>query len=594
MCGILSYYSKFKLSDYEVSDCLNSLQSIKHRGPDGEGAVLINTVNGEFKTISTEDTPNDIESENTYNSSDYNLFLGHRRLSVIDLSLKGHQPMKFKNNWISYNGEIYNFIEIRKELILNGYDFVSSTDTEVVIKAYDFWGEKCLSKFNGMWSFVIWDNSKKSIFISNDRFGVKPLYFFKNNDLAIYSSEICQFKCISKLKLSVNTENCDLYLNHGYFPLDNTTYYNEVNRFPKSSFSWFNFNEKFIFKISPYYSIFSNQKKMKIQLDEAQVVFSELLADSIRIRKRSDVDIGISISGGIDSTLILQYYNSLNDKNKIKTFSAISPNMKGDESSFIYEVQKYFNLESYFANPFEEFDEEDFFNFLYSLEFPPKTMSFYAQWIIARLMKKNRVTINLVGQGADEIFGGYHTHYIRYFRFLILKGNLITYFNEINAYSKLRGIKKNILHRIVLLEIGVLIMFKSGLKKLDNKLLNHWNKLFDITDFLKNDFNVYQLPFFLHSDDRNSMAHSIETRHPFLDYRLVEFGYSLPENFYFKNGWSKYILRMSMDESLKKIKWRKDKKGYTIPNEMLLKKILPNSSNLEYDFRKLCLEKIIY
>jgi asparagine synthase (glutamine-hydrolysing) len=361
--------------------------------------------------------------------------------------------------------------------------------------------------------------------------------------------------------------------------LDNTTYFNEIKRFPKSSllkFDFSNFNKE---EHIQYYSIYNVKKRFELNFSDAIHEFSSLLTQSIEIRKRSDVKLGVSISGGIDSTLILQFLNQFTDNEKVQTFSAISPNKIGDESKFIYEVHKHFDVDTCFSYPLKEFNEADFYDFLDHVEFPVKTMSFYAQWNISKLMKSKGVTINLVGQGADEVFGGYRTHYIRYLRHLILKGNLITYFREVNAYSELKGIRKNILHRIVILDIGVLLMFKVGLRKIDVKMLNHWNKTSDITDFLKNDLNFYQLPFFLHSDDRSSMAHSIETRHPFLDYRIVDFGYSLSNEFCFKNGWSKYILRQSINDSLSRIKWRKDKKGYTVPNDELIKKILPESKN---------------
>jgi asparagine synthase (glutamine-hydrolysing) len=383
-----------------------------------------------------------------------------------------------------------------------------------------------------------------------------------------------------------------LFLNYGYTPLDNTTYFNEIKRFPKSSFSFFNFSNHLNYGTNQYYSIYAIQKKVKIKFSEAVQEFSNLFTQSINIRNRSDVEIGVSISGGIDSTLIIQYLSQLLGDKKLKNFSSISPQNINDESKFIYEVQKHFDVEAFFVNPLEEFKLSDFYDFLSHVEFPVKTMSFYAQWNVSKLMRNNGVTINLVGQGADEVFGGYHTHYIRYLRFLILKGKIISYIKEVNAYSEIKGIKKNILHRIVILDIGVLLMFKMGLKKIDIKMLNHWNKTSDITEFLKNDLTIYQLPFFLHSDDRSSMAHSIETRHPFLDYRIVDFGFSLPNTFCFNKGWSKYILRKSINDSLNKIKWRKDKKGYVIPNNELIKEILPESKNLQFDFRKLCLDSL--
>ncbi len=595
MCGILSYYSKSYLTEREISESLNSLSSVKHRGPDSEGVVLINTKTGDYKVLKTKDTPKDITFKHSVRSK-YNLLLGHRRLKIIDLTNFGHQPMCYLKNWISYNGEVYNYLEIKNELERNGYAFDSQSDTEVVLKAYHFWGDKCIEKFNGMWSFIIWDNNLKSIFISNDRFGVKPLYNFRNNETCIYSSEIKQFDHFSKIKKTKNRVNFDLFLNHGYQPLDGTTYFNEINRFPCGSYRRFNFSNYKENNVHRFYSIEDIKIKNEWTFDNALNVFKETLEDAIQLRYRSDVDLGISISGGIDSSLLVQFgvdINQLKYNRKLKTFSAISPNMKGDESKFIFEVLRNYDLDSYFVNPYEKFNESDFLKFLKNLEFPPSTTSFFAQWLVSQLMSDNGVKVNLVGQGADEVFGGYHSHYFKYFRSLILKGDILKYFSEINAYSEIREISKLSLHKIVISDVVTLSKFRLGLKKIDNKLLNYWNKINDLTSFLKSDFSTFQLPFYLHSDDRNSMHHSIETRHPFLDYRVVEFGYSLPNNYLLNNGWSKYILRMALNDVLNAIKWRKDKKGYTLPNFEIIEKVIPNSSNRNLDFRKFCLNQIL-
>jgi asparagine synthase (glutamine-hydrolysing) len=593
LCGILAYYSRSYLSYSEIAESIKSLNSIRHRGPDGEGVVLINTNNGDYKVLQTKETPSDINIKDPSNSN-FNLLIGHRRLKIIDLTSSGHQPMEFLNNWISYNGEIYNYLEIKKELQIEGYNFNSSSDTEIVLKAYHFWGKKCLEKFNGMWSFIIWDNKLKSIFISNDRFGVKPLYVYKSLDKVIYTSEIKQFHFFNEVKSTINDENCNLYLDHGYQPLDGTTYFNEINRFPAGSFSLFNFstNENII----NYYSIQNIKINDNWVFKDAVNTLGKILSDAVSLRYRSDVELGISISGGIDSSLLVQYgfdIHQLKFNKKLKSFSAVSPNMKGDESEFIREVLKNYDLDSHFVNPYEKFNKSDFLKFITHLEFPPSTTSFYAQWLVSKLMSQKGVKVNLVGQGADEVFGGYHSHYFRYFRTLILKGKILLYFSEINAYSEIRQLNKINLHKIVLSDVLTFFKYKSELKKLDNKLLNYWYKINDLTSFLKSDFSSYQLPFYLHSDDRNSMSHSVETRHPFLDYRIVEFGYSLPNNFLLKNGWSKYILRKILDDSLEKIKWRKDKKGYTVPDSEIMRKFLPDSKNLNLDFKKFCLKKII-
>ena len=595
MCGILSYYSKYFLTEKEISESLHSLSSIKHRGPDSEGVVLINTETGDYKVLRTKDTPKDIDLKLSM-TSEYNLLMGHRRLKIIDLTNSAHQPMSYLNFWISYNGEIYNYLEIKNELEKKGYVFNSQSDTEVVLKAYHYWGDQCVDKFNGMWSFVIWDNNLKSIFISNDRFGVKPMYNFINNETCIFASEIKQFNHFSKGKKTKNRVNCNLFLNYGYQPLDGTTYFNEINRFPCGSYSRFNFNNYKENTIKKFYSIQDIKINNEWNFENALYVFKETLKNAIELRYRTDVDLGISISGGIDSSLLVQFgvdINQLKYNRKLKTFSAISPKMNGDESKFIFEVLKNYDLDSNFVNPFEKFNKINFLKFLKNLEFPPSTTSSFAQWLVSQLMSENGIKVNLVGQGADEVYAGYHSHYFRYFRALILKGDILKYFSEINAYSEIREISTRSLHKIVISDIITLFNFKLGLKKLDNKLLNYWNKINDLTIFLKSDFSTFQLPFYLHSDDRNSMHHSIETRHPFLDYRVVEFGYSLPNNYLLKNGWSKYILRMALNDSLSPIKWRKDKKGYTLPNFEIIEKLIPNSSNYNLDFRKFCLNQIL-
>tara|TARA_B100001287_G_scaffold144355_1_gene121382 strand:+ start:12861 stop:14669 length:1809 start_codon:yes stop_codon:yes gene_type:complete len=598
LCGILTYYSKNYLSNKIINSCLDSLSSISHRGPDGEGVVLINTLTGDYKSLMTNQTPMGVNTQSNFSNQDckFNLLIGHRRLSIIDLTVNGHQPMFFNNNWITFNGEIYNYIEIKNELKTNGYKFNSETDTEVILKAFDYWGENCLNKFNGMWSIIIWDNKNKSLFVSNDRFGVKPLYFLKTNNDLVFTSEIKQFKSFTNLNLTINNKNKAVYLNHGISPLDNTTYFNEISRFPKSSFSKINFESDLDFSCISYFSLLNNKKKFPTNFRDSSKELSYLIYDSIKIRNRADVDLGISISGGIDSTIILQYYNDiLRDNNitkEIPTFSAISPGLDGDESKYIYELKNHFPILSNYINTNEEFELNDFHNFLNFIEFPPKTMSFYAQWLVSKNMKSKGVTINLVGQGADEIFGGYHTHFFRYLRFLILKGRILKYLSELNAYSKLKSIKVNILHKIVINDLFLLGAYKLGLKKVDNKLLNSRYKMSDITEFLKNDLLVYELPFFLHSDDRSSMAHSVETRHPFLDFRIVGFGYSISEDFNYKNGWSKYILRSLLLDKLDNIKWRKDKKGYTVPDLILKSKFINSSDNTQNEFRKKCFNVI--
>lgn len=589
MCGILAYYSKSYLKSKEISDSIQSLNSIKHRGKDGEGVVLINTQTGNYKILKTKDTPSDIEIKNTLRS-DFNLLIGHRRLKILDLSNNAHQPMNFNKIWLTFNGEIYNYLEIKNELKLLGYDFTTSSDSEVLLKAYDYWGVKCLEKFNGMWSFVLWDGNKKEIIISNDRFGIKPLYKYSTQKIQIYFSEIKQLKYFKEEVITLNQINCDLFINTGFQPYETETYFNEIKRFEKGKYEILNCKtgESISEKYYQLHSIVPNKSNFNERLEE----FNYLFDDAVSIRTRSDVEIGIAISGGVDSSLILEKISKLNSykANNLQSFSAIFPNTNSDESFFINKLLEQFQLKSNFINPIEFLDEHSFKAHIKAIEFPPTSMAYFSQFILNKSINKQNVTVNLGGQGADEIFGGYHKHIYVYLRSLIFRGKITKYLSEVKLFSKLKKISLIKLHKIILDDIVTLYYFKLGLKKIDNHLINYVFKIDKLSDYLLSDFNALTLPIYLKADDGNSMAFGVETRLPFMDYRIVNFGFSLPENFKIYNGWNKYFLRSAFTKINSEIKWRKDKKGFTSPFREMSLKIFNKVDISDREFRKYSLD----
>ena len=589
MCGILAYYSKSYLKSEEISDSIHSLNSIKHRGPDGEGVVLINTNTGNHKILKTKDTPSDIEIKNTL-TSDFNLLIGHRRLKILDLSNNAHQPMNFNKIWLTYNGEIYNYLEIKNELKLLGYDFITSSDTEVLLKAYDYWGVKCLEKFNGMWSFVLWDGNKNEIIISNDRFGIKPLYKYSTQKIQIYFSEIKQLKYFKEEAITLNQKNCDLFINTGFQPYETETYFNEIKRFEKGQYEILNCKTGVSISDKYYqlHSIVPNKSNFNERLEE----FNYLFDDAVYIRTRSDVEIGIAISGGVDSSLILERISNLKlfKANNLQSFSAVFPNTNADESFFINKLLEQFQLQSNFINPIEFLDAQSFKGHIKAIEFPPSSMTYFSQFILNKSINKQNVTVNLGGQGADEIFGGYHQHIYIYLRSLIIRGKIIKYLSEAKSFSKLKNINLIKFHKIILNDIYTLYAFKLGLKKIDNKLLNYVFKINKLTDYLLSDFKTLTLPVYLKADDGNSMAFGVETRLPFMDYRIVDFGFSLPENFKIYNGWNKYFLRNAFTKINSEIKWRKDKKGFTSPFKEMSSKLFNKVDVSEKEFRKYSLD----
>ena len=599
MCGILAISSKIPLSRKTIAEALDSLQRIKHRGPDGEGVLLINTNTGESKSLRTVDTPENVtchfQELSEVPENKFNLLLGHRRLSIIDLSVNGHQPMLFDNVAITYNGEIYNYLEIREELKAKGYVFSTNTDTEVIIKAYLEWGDQCLNHFNGMWSFVLWDNKAKKLFISNDRFGVKPLYYSQFDNKTILVSEIKQYLDFSDFKKEFNNEYFEDFLETGSTALDIETPLKMVWRFPNAHYYYYHTANKFnANKFERYYSIYNiNQTKWK--KEDAIQTFRDIFFDAVKIRTRADVPYGVGLSGGLDSTsVLLGVKKMLGEKGSFEkpyTFSVVYPGKGADESVHIDEALKNFSSNSFKTNPLAEFNKKEFEKTVYHREILPSGTSFYAQYKISQLAKKNGVSVVLVGQGADEVFGGYHAHFFRYCRQLILQGKIATYFSLIKSYAVLKSIPAFNLHKMCFGDIKNTIKSKLGFAQhltIKTKLLNELDKLHD---FLKADFSLFQLPNYLLSDDRTSMAGSIETRHPFMDFRLVEFGYSLPDNFAISNnGWQKSIVREAMHELPDSIRWRKDKKGFTAPEQDIYNELIfgknSNKQLSSKDYRK--------
>ncbi len=586
MCGILAYYKPQGLSTVDIKQALDSLQRIKHRGPDGEGLVLINIKTGKVQPIFTPETPVEHQkhtiSYTNIENNEFHVLLGHRRLSIFDVSSAGHQPMKFlKNeNYITYNGEIFNFIEIKNELIQLGYQFVSQTDTEVILAAYDCWKEQCFSKFNGMWAMVIWDAQQNKLCVSRDRYGIKPLYYYHQNNTFCFVSEVKQMFDFKEIPKEIHAENVDIFLRYGYVDYDDSTFFKKISRFPKASYKCISVANSIDAPASCYYTITPNNQP--INYLKAKETLHELLTDSVNLRMRADVPIGIGVSGGVDSSAIV--YNArktLGKSAEIQTFSAIFPGMEGDESPYIQSIEKDLNTKAHYINPLEHFTIEAFKKLVYVHDTPVPSTSYFAGWKVASLVKAQNIKVLVAGQGADELFGGYHHHFYKYARYLLLTGNIIRYLKEVNSFAKLKQRSAQSIHHLVLHEAKWMVLFKLHLKNTDHTLLKYWNKAFTLQNVLLHDLECFQLPFYLRSDDHMGMSYNIEARFPFLDYRLVNFAYSIPDSFKIQAGWQKYILRDILYQVPDNIRWRKDKKGFTTPEKEWEQKYKNEFSELE-------------
>jgi asparagine synthase (glutamine-hydrolysing) len=543
MCGIVGRVN-FNQKEIDEVEIRAMMQKIKHRGPDDEGIFI-----------------------------DKSVGLGFVRLSIIDLSEAGHQPMfsDDKRFVITFNGEVYNYIELRDELKKLGYSFKSNSDTEVVLKAYEEWGESALDKFNGMWAFVIYDTKTKELFGARDRFGVKPFYYYIDKNSFIFGSEIKALKKAIKTPLSINEEALFNYLLFNRTDYSDKTFYSEIFKVPHSHS--FRLKPNGEFKLKRWYNLKNRCKK---QQDISPKEYLELFKSSLKLRMRSDVPIGVCLSGGIDSSSIVATLSKeLNIKN-LRSFSAVyKKGDRGDEREYIEEMRE-FVTEMNYTTPSAKSLFKDLEDFIRSQDEPFPTTSIYAQYKVMELAKKD-VKVTLDGQGADEQLAGYTYFYGFYFKELLKSLSLLRLFEEIYSYFKVQK-------SLFAIKAMLFFLLPSKLKlKLKVKKLSYIKESFyqkhnisnilteelygsaSLRDSLINHFE-YKLEHLLKWEDLNSMRFSIEARVPFLDYRLVEQSLSLNSNYHIQKGVTKYILRESMKSILpEKIRKRYDKIGFATP-----------------------------
>lgn len=604
MCGIFGV-----LNFNEVNVDFNALQSsvniIRHRGPDDEGYAVFNTYKKIYEERFGETSAIKKGSYILSNSSEvFNLALGFRRLSILDLSVNGHQPFfnDEKNICIIFNGEVYNYIEIRKELVSKGYKFRTGTDTEVIMNAYIEWGEECLSRFNGMWGIALYDMRKNILFCTRDRFGVKPFYYYKDEKIFVFASELKAiveyFKTDSSFEKRINKEIAYDYFVNNFTDHTENTFIQGIKNLLPSYFIKIQNNE---FSIKKYFTVEVNEEFGKYddkKFESIKQNFSELLFDSVNLRLRSDVAIGTCLSGGLDSSSVVSIINKFltEEKNfdrkqigsKQKTFSAVYDDASIDERKFIEEIVRATDCDSHYVFPDKADFAADVDKFIFQLDEPIAGTSPYAQWNVMKLARQNNVTVLLDGQGADESLGGYEVY------FAFLYSNLLKQKNYIQLISEL---SKNFRKGMEMLQRGLKYYrnlktanIKSAVSKYYNPdfLINHTGK--NVLEYrtkdnlnlkLYEDLSQFILPSLLRFEDRNSMMFSIESRTPFLDYRIVKHLFETEAVYKIHDGWSKWILRNSMSPMVpENIVWRRDKKGFPTPERKWMKRLKDDFINI--------------
>lgn len=541
--------------------------AIAHRGPDGEGQ---------------------------WSNASNTVHLGHRRLAIVDLSSQAAQPMSFANRYqVVYNGELYNYIEIRSVLQNKGYHFSTQSDTEVILAAYDHWKEKCLQQFDGMFAFAIWDEKDEKLFAARDRFGEKPFYYYEDEGNFIFASEM---KALWAIGVDKNIDNKMLlnYLTLGHVQncIDKEqTFFETIYSLPPAHYLTYEPKTNQLSKITRYWSI---NKEMKIDMLQADAIekFTELFTQSVKRRLRSDVALGTSLSGGLDSSTIAYTINQLQKSSggtaqRLQTFSAVFPGFENDESTYIQAVSKGLNITNHQTETTAVELINDFEKLCYHQEEPFSSSGIFAQYKVFELAKKHGIKVLLDGQGADEILAGYPKYIHWFLQEVLSRHKLGATQIERNAFRKnnqpFRWNIKNMVAAFMPSHAAMHLEKLEYRKTISHpdisedflKLSKHqeWvgihkpivTKLNDIIHFNITEMGLEEL---LRFADRNSMAHGVEVRLPFLNHELVEFVFSLPSHLKMHEGWTKFLLRQTMDKKLPdEIVWRKQKVGFEPPQK---------------------------
>lgn len=560
MCGIAGIISRNPLlaSSTRVQRMINA---IRHRGPDGEGIAAL-THHGETPAI-----------------------LGHQRLAILDLSQLGAQPMHYLNNryCIVHNGEVYNYRELRQSLQQAGYHFQSETDTEVILAAYDRYKEECLQHFEGMFAFAIWDTEKQQLFAARDRFGEKPFFYWEDEEQFIFASEMKALWAAGADKIP---DEGMLYnfLTLGYIqhPGDaGRTFWKHIRQLPARHYLLYDLKAGQL-SLRPYWDIDAAATDNSITPEKAVNRFSELFHASVSNRLRSDVPVGTSLSGGLDSSSVLATVCQLTGQ-PVHTFSAIFPGFERDESAHIKTAAGHLKVKSHTVQPSASDMISDFEKVCHHQETPFQSSGTLAQYKVFQLAKEQGITVLLDGQGADETLAGYHKYYASYWQELG-RSNRTLQKHEIAAAKQL-GINVNWGWKNQLAGAfpSLAASYLSGIRSKQQRQLKDLEPAFTASfgashyasphiDSLNGQlyYNSFLngLAELLQYADRNSMANGCEVRLPFLYHPLVEFIFSLPPSFKIRNGYTKWILRQSMNHQLpESIVWRKDKTGFETPQK---------------------------
>jgi asparagine synthase (glutamine-hydrolysing) len=548
MCGIAGIVDPAGI-DRVVLDRMRDV--MVHRGPDDAGSIALDSAG-----------------------------LASRRLAIIDISPDGHQPMTYGPFTITYNGEIYNYLELRAELEQLGHRFVSQSDTEVVLHAYAEWKGSCLERFNGMFAFAIWDDHAGELFAARDRFGERPFFYTTVGTSFIFASELKSLFEYPGLRPEPNNSAIFRFLAFAQLTMPEESFFTNIKRLPAAhSLRW---NSRTI-SVSRYFAL--SRDELSIPYEAAVEEFRELFRDSVRLRLRSDVPVGSSLSGGVDSSSIVSMVSKVSPDQRRMSFSARFRGFHLDEGRFIDDVVRCANVESHAVFPTDSDLADDLEALVYCQEEPFTSSSIYAQWRVMKLANAHGIKVLLDGQGADELLGGYPAYSTSFFMSSV-RERPTTFLREITGWRSKHGLQRSrVLGGLWMggypaiaapaVERLAARMYRRDVAMVNPEFAhahaNMWHPprhsgLDSFRAALLTTQQVSILPGLLRYADRNAMAHSVEVRLPYLDHRLADFAFRLPASYKIHNGVTKRILRDAVADLLpESVSSRVDKVGFVTP-----------------------------
>lgn len=585
MCGIAGIV-EFGSEAVDFSSLLAMSRAIAHRGPDDEGYVLINSKDGVYREFSGSTSSTTIRARvpalsRAFPASAEDIGLCHRRFSIIDLSDGGHQPMFDSKRacCLVFNGEIYNYVELRSELESQGAAFRSGSDTEVLLAAYRHWGTDCFPKLNGFWALALYDFDKRRLILSRDRIGKKPLYWSRSATRLYFASEIKALLAVPELSVrrKVNERSAYQWLVYGRKDVDFTTCFQGIYSLPSAC--WAVADDEFPADATTFWRLpASRQKPSEISPGEAAGTLKDILQDAVRMRLRADVPIGVELSGGMDSSTLValaaQYSSG-----PLTTYTVKFADKQYNEEPFARSVGNYYKTDYHVLEPSITTLWHDIRAFTYLEEEPYHSPNLHTNQVIWTQMRAMGTKVSLNGAAGDEDFGGYSGYFQLFQMENLLRGRFLTYLTNGIRYSAGRTNVTSLACPIAKLAATQLrhVAFLAGRQKrppeyYKGPLHEPERDPTTLSEVLYDDMTNTLMPYWLRSGDRGYMGIPFEPRNPFLDYRVMELAFGLPITFLIRNGWQKWILRKAVEDLLpKEVIWRRKKLGYPFPYESFCK-----------------------